>query len=246
MAIDGHGIAAITKRLNADRVPVLGRAENWPRSYVAKILANRTVVGEYQPFKGRAGKRKPDGKPIPNYYPAVITEDEWHAARGSIARQKNKVGRASSARLNVFSGLLFDARDGGSVQLMNKVNPSKGVKDNYVLASAKGILGVPGCKVVSFPFDTFERAILSCLREVKPRDVLPRKGREDKTVVLSGRLAEVEAEVEKLKARLQVKYSDAVADVLSAANNLANAWRNNFVTYVYQARDAAARLGAGT
>jgi DNA invertase Pin-like site-specific DNA recombinase len=249
MAIDGHGIAAITKRLNADRVPVFGpavtkagkpRPNHWPRSYVAKILANRAVLGEYQPFKGRAAKRKPDGKPIPDYYPRIITDQEWYAARGSMARRKGKVGRPPSARLNVFAGLLFDARDGGSVQLMNKVNPSKGVKDNYLLASAKGILGVPGCKAVSFPFDTFERAILSCLREVKPRDVLPRRGREDKTVVLSGRLAEVEAEIEKLKARLQNKYTDAVADVLERQE----ATRQELGEQLAQARqEAASPLG---
>src|SRR5262249_24430211 len=68
-AIDGHGIGVITKQLNAEKVPPIGRARYWARSYVAKILSNPAVFGQYQPHKGRASRRKPDGDPIPGYYP---------------------------------------------------------------------------------------------------------------------------------------------------------------------------------
>jgi hypothetical protein len=45
--------------------------------------------------------------------------------------------------------------------------------------------------------------------------VLPGKDAgADKVQILSGRLAEARAEIEKVKTRLQAKYSDAVADVL--------------------------------
>jgi DNA invertase Pin-like site-specific DNA recombinase len=240
MATDGYGGGVITRRLNADRVPVFGTGEHWSRAYVMKILSSRTVVGELQPFKGRRAKRKPDGKPIPNYYPRVISDEEWYAARDSIARRKGKAGRLPSSRVNVFAGLLFYALDGGSVQLSNKSSPTKGMKDNYVLASYKALQGVPGCRVVSFPFDSFERAILTCLREVKPKDVLPLRGRQDKTVVLSGKLAEVEAEIEKLKARLKVRYTDAVADVLQEQE----ATRQELSEQLTQARqEAASPLG---
>src|SRR5262249_34901733 len=43
---------------------------------------------------------------------------------------------------------------------------------------------------------------------------LPEKRRANKSQALAGRLAELEDEIGKLKARLQAKYSDAVADVL--------------------------------
>ena len=51
----------------------------WNRPYISKILRDRRAVGEHQP----CGKgRKPDGEPIKNYFPAVVSEEEWNASRG--------------------------------------------------------------------------------------------------------------------------------------------------------------------
>jgi DNA invertase Pin-like site-specific DNA recombinase len=210
MAIAGYGIGAIVKKLNAEQVPVIGGGEHWAHSSVAKILNNRAVLGEYQPYKGRAGKRKPDGKPIPGYYDAILKDDEWYAARAALAARRGKAGRLSSGLLNVFNGLLHDARDGGSFHLSDKGKKAGG----KTLVPYNAVRGVEGAKMVSFPFATFEAAILSCLKEIKPREMLPEREGADKTEVLLGRLAEAESEIEKLKNRLHAKYSDAVAEVL--------------------------------
>jgi DNA invertase Pin-like site-specific DNA recombinase len=218
MAIDGYGVGLIVKKLNAEKVPVAGGGDHWALSSVSKILSNRALVGEYQPYKGRAGKRdkngkpcrKPDGKPIPGYYPAIITEDEWYAARAALASRKNKVGRLPSGDLNLFNGLLRDARDGGSYQLTNKGKKGGG----KILVPYNAVRGLKGSTMVSFPAKTFEDAILSCLREIDPLEILPDDKGENKTLVLEGQLAEVEAEIEKFKNRLQERYSDAVAEVL--------------------------------
>jgi DNA invertase Pin-like site-specific DNA recombinase len=217
LARAGYGIGGITKRLNTEKVPPISRgkraAKCWARSYVAKILGNRALVGEFQPYRKRKGERRqPDGPPIPGYYPAVATEEEWYAMRAAVASRKGKAGRPAKIRVNVFAGLLHDARDGGTLQQANKGKKSSG----RVLVSYHGVQGLEGCRPVSFPFNTFERAILACLKEVDPREVLPREGDspEDKVQALTGRIEELGAEVEKLKARLRVKYSDAVAEVL--------------------------------
>jgi DNA invertase Pin-like site-specific DNA recombinase len=210
LAITGYGLGVITKKLNAEKVPIVGRGEHWARSYVAKILNNRAVMGEYQPYKGRASKREKDGKPIPNYYPAVVTEQQWYAARAALSARRGKVGRLSKERVNVFNGLLHDARDGGTIQLVNKGKKGGG----RLLVSYKAVQGVEGSQMASFPEGIFDRAVLFCLHEIDPREILPDQKKEDKALVLSGRLAEVEAEIEKLKNRLHSRYSDAVADVL--------------------------------
>src|SRR5438270_7260340 len=75
-AAEGFGLTAILGKLNAEKVPPLGYAKHWARTYLARLLRCRQVLGELQPHKGRQGDRKPDGKPIPGYYPAVVTEEE--------------------------------------------------------------------------------------------------------------------------------------------------------------------------
>jgi DNA invertase Pin-like site-specific DNA recombinase len=213
MAIAGYGLGVITKKLNAEKAPTIGsKARHWARSYVAKLLSNPAVIGTYQPFKGRGVKREPDGKPITGYYPAVVTEDEWYAARAALTSRRGKAGRLSKERINVFSGLLFDARDGGSIQQTNKGKKSSWCR---LLVSYKAVQGVEGSKYTSFPAETFERGVLSMLREIDPREIMPDDQGEDKAQVITGRLAEVETEIEKLKSRLESKgYSDALADVL--------------------------------
>lgn len=210
LAIDGYGIGTIVKKLNAEQVPVIGGGEHWAHSTVGKILNNRAVIGEYQPYKGRAGKRKPDGKPIPGYYPAILTEEEWYAAKAALASRRGKAGRLSSGPLNIFNGLLRDARDGGSFHVTDKGKKGSG----KTLTPYNANRGLAGSPMVSFPLATFEAAILTCLKEIDPREVLPEEEGEDKTQVLIGRVEEAWGEVEKLKARLRVKYSDAVAEVL--------------------------------
>jgi DNA invertase Pin-like site-specific DNA recombinase len=211
MATDGHGLGVITKRLNAEGVPIVGRGRHWARSYVAKLLGNRAAVGEYQPHTGRGVKRRMDGKPIADYYPAIIAETDWYAARAALTSRRGKPGRLSKDRVNIFAGLLHDARDGGKLHQVNKGKKGGGV----LLASYKAAQGVDGAKWASFPLATFEAAVLSCLQEIDPREVLPRKEKgADKVMVTAGRLAEVEAEIEKVKARLQTRYSEAIADVL--------------------------------
>jgi DNA invertase Pin-like site-specific DNA recombinase len=209
MAVAGYGLTTITKKLNAENVQAAGRAGHWPRSYVAKILSNPAVIGVYQPYTRRGTDRRPDGDPVPNYYPSLITEQEWYAARAGLVGRRGKAGRPPKDNLNIFAGLLRDARDGGSVQLVNK-----GAKGGRVLTSYRAAQGVAGAKPVSFPFDTFEHAVLKCLREIDPRAILPHDKGADRAAAVAGRLAEVTDETEKVKARLQLRYSDALADVL--------------------------------
>ena len=58
----GHGLSAVAKRLNEERVPTVGRAAHWDRGFVYKIVKGRAAVGEFQMYTQRAdGPRKPDG-----------------------------------------------------------------------------------------------------------------------------------------------------------------------------------------
>jgi DNA invertase Pin-like site-specific DNA recombinase len=236
MVIAGHGVTAITKRLNAERVPPIGRAECWVRSYVMKLLTSRTVVGEYQPHTRRNGqKRAPEGKPITGYFPPVVTDDQWHAARAALVSRTSKGGRASR-RVHLFQGLWRDARDGAAFHIAHKGALS--------IVNYRAVAGVPGATYVGFPLPVFEDAILSRLREINPREVLPeRNDGAEKVLTLTGRLADVEGRIEALKVRMVEDDIGPLVDVLrkletnrakaaaelaeaqrEAASPLSNAW----------------------
>jgi DNA invertase Pin-like site-specific DNA recombinase len=198
LAAEGYGLAALCKRLNAENVPPIGRAGYWARSYLGKLLTTRATMGEYQPHSRWQGKRTADGAAIADYFPAVVSEDEWHAARAAMVSRRQKGGRPAP-RVNLFAGLLRDARDGGSLHQVNKGAKGGGA----VLVSYRAAQGLKGAVYCSFPFDTFERAILSKLREIDVREILPGDDRAaDAVQALTGRLADTEGRIEQVKAKL--------------------------------------------
>jgi DNA invertase Pin-like site-specific DNA recombinase len=115
LALSGYGITSIAKKFNTEGVATFGKNSYWADSYVAKILYNRAVLGEYQPHTVRGKqKRKPEGKPIPDYFPRIISDEVWHASRASLASRKTKGGRPPSHNfINLFQCLTRDAIGGG-------------------------------------------------------------------------------------------------------------------------------------
>lgn len=95
----GLGRTYIVKRLNDRKEPVwksltarkaqvnteneLGEvdeqeAKGWHSSYVHRIISNPAIYGELQMQAMKDGVLQPVGEPIPDYYPAVITKEEYY------------------------------------------------------------------------------------------------------------------------------------------------------------------------
>jgi DNA invertase Pin-like site-specific DNA recombinase len=199
LAAEGHGIGAITRRLNAEKVRPIARATYWARSYVAKLLRNPAVFGEYQPHTRRTGKRKAEGQAIAGYFPAVVTEEQFHAARAAMVNRKEVGGGRPTPTINLFTGLLRDALNGGSLHIANKGTHASG----HTIHSYKATNGVSGARMPSFPLAAFEDAILSELREIDPTEIVPRGDRAaDKVLALTGKLADIEGRIEAIQAQL--------------------------------------------
>jgi hypothetical protein len=124
-----------------------------------------------------------------------VTEDEWLAARAGLSQRKGKRGRVSE-RINLFAGLLRNAADGARYYATTRQSGTGKSQDRTkaaLLITSAAANGRGAAR--SFPLATFENAILSCLREIDPRDILPGDGGPDETAVLAGQLAGVEAEL---------------------------------------------------
>lgn len=206
LARSGYGCQAIAKKLNEDKVPPINRNGVWMRSYVGGILGDRRAVGELQPRK-RDGS--PDGAPIPNYYPQVVTDEEWHAARAAAATRR-RPGAGSDAPPpsgslhNLFAGLITDARNGGSYYAVQRADgrnkPANGEWPR-VLINTKSVEGEVPC--VSFPLLAFERGILSALREIDPSSLFAGTAAVSNAATLAADLAREEQEIARLEEELE-------------------------------------------
>jgi DNA invertase Pin-like site-specific DNA recombinase len=205
LAAEGHGTALIVKKLTRENVPAFGESGHWTRAYVGLILKDRRVLGDFQPRK-RDGST--DGPPILNYYPAAISETGFYAARAGAGSRRQKQGRIGN-RVELFSGLLRNAREGDSYYVATRTD---GGKHSRVLVNTNAAEGRAKC--YSFPLATFETAILSKLSEIDPHEILNGDSGADETLALAGELASLEAKSAELEAELLKGDVVALANVL--------------------------------
>lgn len=211
LAIDGHGARAIAQTLNAEGVPVFGRTVckgrpvAWGTSAVFQVLTSRAVVGEYIPYRKRAVR----GEPVPGYFPSAVDDATFYAAQAAM-KTRAGVGRGRRGKhVNLFAGMLSDARDGGTLSYRH-ANGRSALIPITSLSTGHG-------KWVSFPAHTFEAAVLSKLIEVKASDITGGADANKKLDALSGRLAEIDALVKAWEAKMDdIAIVNAVAAKLAA------------------------------
>ncbi|MDB5350541.1 MAG: hypothetical protein JWN86_1788 [Planctomycetota bacterium] len=227
LCLDGTGAHGIVKLLNRTQVPPMGYSNSWHKSYILKILNNRSVFGEYQPHTGHTARdRKPVGEAIPNYYPPIMSQGDFYRAKAILDAHKTH-GRGPKGQdvANLFSGLIRDARDGHTMILVRK--DASGPK----LVSSGAAKGVAGCEYLSVSYKAVESAILRWTREVKPSDILPSRisgdTLNDQLTEQRGVLADTEARITAIKERLKTdpdfgSLIDVLRDLESTRDTAAN------------------------
>jgi DNA invertase Pin-like site-specific DNA recombinase len=243
-AVEGHGIDAITKKCN-NKFPPMGKRKSgcWTRSYVARILADRAVLGEMQATTWNPKLDDPDlsdeqrrklpqrvdvGEKVIDYYPRIISDALFHQAQTAMKGRRRgarrpKGGEALAPVHNLFAGLVTDARDGRPMNVLSKgrkggPDGNGGRHDKRVLVSAGARRGEAGSKYVSFCYSAFEGAFLQELAELTPAAVLPAEHEpngEDEVTELSGRLGELNHKIESVKKRVLLDPDiESLADAL--------------------------------
>jgi DNA invertase Pin-like site-specific DNA recombinase len=195
LAAEGLGVRKICMRLNADGAPVFGRVKRWEFAYVGKLLNDPTVLGHF------VGK----DRTYENVFPAVIDADTWYRARNAMGENRfggRAAGRPAKGCANLFQGLCRDASDGGTMQYVQRDERSGGnVLVSAVRFKKKGTERDTATLMV--PYELFENAVLRTIEELRPRDVTGETDTQgDERAVLEGRLAVVEGNIAKAKARL--------------------------------------------
>jgi DNA invertase Pin-like site-specific DNA recombinase len=208
LAALGFGSYRIVGKLTTDGDKPFGindrsGAKRWTIPYVKKILKNRAVLGEFQPKKRVAGVRKIDGVPVANFFPPVITHEEWDAARQGVEDRTHNYlnsktgnmmagwkGGRSSGDKDLFSGLIFDASlEGRRIGFRGKSGRAK-VAYLYTAYQA-------GKPQHSMRYDLFEPLFLSFLEDLNWKAV-GSYGESDEEKAASARLEEALAGVDRI------------------------------------------------
>lgn len=219
----GVGMYSVARRLNERGLPAFGGANGWHRSYVAKVLQNRAVLGEFQPHLKVDGRRVPDGPTIPNYFPAIIGEELFYETQHSKASRKGKAGsgRKGPSFANLFSRIATCAYCRSMIVFENKGSGTKG--GTYLVCD--GAKRRRGCQAGRWRYKDFEASFLAFVRELDLDSIVnadaeaaKRKTVDSEISSLHGELASVGAMMESTYALLE--KSTAVDFVSQKLNEL--------------------------
>ena len=179
LCLSGMGCRSIAQHLNANKIPVIGRKQykHWTDGIVRTILTSRAVLGEFaqhrSPTEEEIEDAKQKGTKLPkfvdagvlrNYYPIIIDKSDFlkvqEALHGRLTRKAGRVGK----HVNLFSGLLTNARDGGSLSYSHTPGRlSQLMSTAFMQGKSKDY--------TSFQSDIFEKVILEGMLELKVQNL---------------------------------------------------------------------------
>lgn len=181
MATTGHGPTAIMRKMEE-------RGLKWSRETTRRYMINRALIGEYQP-RNRAGEAV--GEPVANYYPALITEEQFYAMQATIHQRRGtiKAGRTGKRIGNLFQGILFDAQ--GERYVISGVGAKKAIVSH--LRKCGTATGLP-----AFPYAPFEKCFLQWVKEID----ITTHAETSVANVIEGKMANVRSKADQLTAAM--------------------------------------------
>ncbi|MGY6237095.1 recombinase family protein (plasmid) [Burkholderia ambifaria] len=216
LAKNGMGQTIIAKTLNSRSVPSFsGNPKGWHPSYIQKILTSTALYGEYQPGIFDGGRAIPHGEPVADYYPALISREEFYALQAY--RSQNAVGggkaRKGETVPNLLSGLLRCGYCGspmviaGAAARRIRSEDGKEVQrpPKKVLVCDGGRRGL-GCYAVQWGHKDFETSFLSFCRGIEFEKVLAdvrSDHNESRELTLDEKMRSTQAEILAKDARIK-------------------------------------------
>lgn len=229
--IEGAGRREIVRRLNLEGVPTFKSEENrkrkptgWHTSSVAKIIQSRAVLGEYQPHSGthKARNRKPEGDPVPGFYPAIVDEETfWRAQAATQGRRQRAAGRRGNTGGHILQGLARCHSCGDPMHIINKGAPPKG----GIYLACSGNQRKTGCaNSRRWRVDKLEPALLTALGFVDAKAFTPLDNEAplaaEKAAALRAQFDDAQTRQQRLLALFETGEEEAVARYQAIADEV--------------------------
>lgn len=188
MSTSGIGNHTIIKTLHKEEIPAWSSSNRWQPSYIQKMMTNPALYGGILI----------DGEIIENYYPAVISREEYdylQANRSARATTKN-TNRKGQSVTNLFSGILRCGYCGSSMNIAGYKSIKSGYERKY-LACQGARTGATQCKMWVWFLDELEPTLLFFLTHLDYSKLMGLKN-HDKLQEARQSLASLEAKIKKL------------------------------------------------
>lgn len=202
LAAEGYGSKAIAKRANEERWPVPTRLNmtegRWHAQMPGQLLRNRAVLGEHEhrvqthEARNRHWRGQSTGLVIGDYYPRIVSDEQWNLARASVdTRQVAK--RRDEHYFNIWSGLLFCGYCGAP---LHRKTEFRGRSRGSVVCSDKlaGLTDCPSMAANHLDITLLDNVYkLGVINNMKPGD-----DREREMATLEAKLSELAKSNERL------------------------------------------------
>lgn len=174
MSKEGVGGATIVKIFNTEGVPVFSTKSNgWQTSYIEKVFNSVSVYGALQLKLQRDGEET-ELEEIPDYYPAIMSKEEWLLAAAARKSRRTRGGVSKGNQLsNLFSGLLRCGYCGGPMNMGGSVKKraSGNHSERKYVACSNARRGIK-CNYIQWTYDDFEQLVLKFCKAVDLSQVL--------------------------------------------------------------------------
>lgn len=201
---DGLGMYSVTSRLNKAKVPTFGGPNGWHQSYVAKILANRAVLGEFQPHIRQDGKRIANGEPVKDYFPSIVDEDLFYEAQHAKSQRRGSgAGRKGASFTNLFTGMAKCAYCSSPILFENKGSGAKG--GTYLVCD--GARRQRGCPSLRWRYRDFEASFLAFVDELDVESIVNATSHSERRSNLERELAALKGELSTVSDMMEKTYA---------------------------------------
>jgi DNA invertase Pin-like site-specific DNA recombinase len=217
MSMNGMGQSVIAKRLNDRKIKSWTGGHGWHTSTVSKILNNTALYGDFQPQVSVSGKLKPYGEPIKDYFPALITKDQFTNLKAARSQRLFAgTGRKSTNVPNLISGIGKCGYCGasmvlaGNTKLKHSADGSTTKIESKALVCDNGRRGIR-CWAIRWNYKDLETSLLTFCKGLELQKLLDEF---DKS-------AEANNETKKLQEELVITESKIESSNRKVANIIA-------------------------
>ncbi|MFD3262741.1 recombinase family protein [Phenylobacterium ferrooxidans] len=213
----GVGVHKLAQRLNQERIPPFAHGDGWQHSILLQIAHNRAVLGDFQPHTKVSGKREPDGPPIQNYFPYVISEQQFYRVQAALLRRRfNAPGRKGKGFSNLFTGLAKCESCGGSMTYRDRGERSGGA----TLVCARALRKQQCSNDLRYNYREIELSILSIIPNVRLHPSVDTSGVDDDVSEKRKERDELTDRIRRLADLIETGSSTLVQRLLSAEQDL--------------------------